>query len=1310
MKVKNSYIDGFFIAVALVLLLSPSLISILPLHTNIQQDSYKTPEDIRTIGTADIAGSDLYAEAIRAYVAGSNSLIKHSLFTNDTNIIKNLDMEDPAFSKCNIFLSTSNNQTSEIFPYPLTQRETEQQFKSSQNSFTGFLYYDSKLSPSEADEKSKRAFEIIHRKLELDLIQVNTSRSNYFPFIAYYPKWNDILETFTENIPDDGYWKAFDLERLSSNTYTTQNHLSLSYIMINSPDLFKGEIDFGNDQLDFNTGASNSPFLKGGDTASIFEQITTISEENQDLFGNMSTFLGENETSSTQGFGNMTSSIGNFSLSENSHYSILEVQYEGLSSGIRRIGDKKYEFDLFKALGYEGDSLAPSEKVYISLNGAFLSELDINVLCTDIIDTTPKYSKFSNYLLEQLAFLLSLSDTEFNIDTLENYSFEVFWRDFGGLKKNYMNIINLNNEFDVFNFLPILGFTGFPSFPSGLLNPLEDFKIKYELEDSESNIKLKNRLLGNNASFGAYNTFDFNITAENVGNKSVYGTPTAIPIDLDTAIYLTILLEGGNPNYADELKDTLWDIVDAEYPEYDSLKEFFNFDEDPKIFHFDTNGDGSNDYYYPDPFNISNLYPYNEHMDEVSYIIRESYAQLLTQLAMTRRGLESAFTNEYSVWNDNNWELTPGKSLSYIDANYDISDNDTYTSFQSLNFTINEALRLPRVIHGQEDLSTNPSMALNQDNENWILYSEEYQGQERVEIQFLAENSKPVDLENNTLNRVAIKFNLTSGFENVELEVFNFTSETFIGLGEYLLSVNGSERTYGLTKYNNSINDIFEEPENEEYRIIFRIRKQSDSSFNITIENIDIDFLRRDINPTKIQSTVKYSSSSGNVRYIKNANSITLSTGNMSSIVAYASLSNYNAFPGALNIYSIQLKNIGTTNAKNISIKVPLPGIIKNLNNFTREDNYLYYSKNELIPTQQIKINFSYYVPNSALFGDSIVRYNNSKSLEKGNSTGLTLSPNDVFSVAPINYETTFPYLRTIKIWLNSSTNSPSISEVFNVSLNVKNFGPSTLNSSQINVTSKDQYGDLMQITNDPLSFNEIAYNQTKSVKFTLNKTDWKGYLYPAIVHLLNHNSDTFQFLNSEPLIIGKIDLEIIKSVNIQDVEIGDLIEVSISVKNIGSICIKDIKINDVLSYSSHFSLINGRFIRTLDCLEPNEVAFLNYTIKSTSEAITTLKGAIVSYNYLYSIETHSNTLSIKIITPKFQQYFRIVIPSIISIVIVGGFIYYLRVYRKKHMESERKEIKILKQTSRDTILSIETSLKEYLSKQNLKEERELRI
>lgn len=138
---------------------------------------------------SDIAGSDLYAESINAFVAGNKSIIKQSLFTNDTNILSQFDSNDPAFYKCNIIVSASNGINPGIFPRILTESEIASQYVMGFNNFVGFLYYDKDLNTEDAQLRAERALKIIKRKFKIDLIMVNVSEPNFFPFIGYYPNW-----------------------------------------------------------------------------------------------------------------------------------------------------------------------------------------------------------------------------------------------------------------------------------------------------------------------------------------------------------------------------------------------------------------------------------------------------------------------------------------------------------------------------------------------------------------------------------------------------------------------------------------------------------------------------------------------------------------------------------------------------------------------------------------------------------------------------------------------------------------------------------------------------------------------------------------------------------------------------------------------------------------------------------------------------------------------------------------------------------------------------------------------------------------
>ncbi|GAH92369.1 unnamed protein product, partial [marine sediment metagenome] len=152
--------------------------------------------------------------------------------------------------------------------------------------------------------------------------------------------------------------------------------------------------------------------------------------------------------------------------------------------------------------------------------------------------------------------------------------------------------------------------------------------------------------------------FSYYISTENVGEITAWGIPTPIPIELNDYFLLLTL---GNQDIADEFQDTLWEVVRIEYPnQYESLEDFFNFDEDPRIFYFDTFGTGIYDTFFPNMLNLTNLSPYNEDIDNVIDIIVTGYPQLISALAilgLTPGELKDIFSNKYSIYNDDNWKL-----------------------------------------------------------------------------------------------------------------------------------------------------------------------------------------------------------------------------------------------------------------------------------------------------------------------------------------------------------------------------------------------------------------------------------------------------------------------------------------------------------------------------------------------------------------------------------------------------------------------------------------------------------------------------
>ncbi len=1251
--------------------------------------------------SSDIAGTDLYAEQINAYVAGNNSIIQQSLFTNDTNIFSQFDTTDPAFYKCNVLISASNAVQPDIFPSVLTESNIPSNHLMGFNNFVGFLYYDKEVDSIDAQLRAERALEIIKRKFEVDLMKLNVSEPNFFPFVGNYPNWEIFLHEITSNLPMDGYWKALDIARLTGEEYLKNHHLSSTFMIINSLDFFEGDFDISTDQLNFNTESIDLSFLENLEMGNLIDQFNEIIDNYGELF---------NATISDDELEQFIEILGAFTLSNDSHYTSLMVQYEGLNEGIKKLGGNQYKFNLWDSLGYEGDPLTPSEKIYIALIGAFMSDIEINILCTEIVDATPVNFEFYDYLLEQIGMIFYLAGGEFDVEAIKDYSFELFWVDEDGFKRSYVKLVNLNDPYDIVNLLQQLGFQGFSYIPTGITNPIDQFTVIYNISNSEPNLIIQKELVGENASYGAFRDFSYYISAKNVGNITAWGIPTPIPLELNDYILLLTL---GNQPLADELQNTIWEIVRIEYPnQYDSLEDFFNFDEDPRIFYFDSFGTGVFDTIYPNLLNLTNLSPYNEDMDNIIDIIITGYPQLITALValgLTPSELKDIFTNRYSIWNDDNWKLEPGKTISYYFHNVSIANLDSFTPFYSFNFSIETSPKTPEIIHGTA-LSP-PEMGLNKDNESWIIESVEKFLEQRIEINFIFKNETKVDLVNNTLERVSIIINFTApeNLDNLDFEIFNFDVEEFQDMYASLTSVVNNTWTFSIINNNDSLDWLFYPLDQVNHTILFKIRCANSEKFNISIDDLDVEFSIRDINTNDDSgSRVVFSTHTGNVQIDRRSNSVPLSTYDMASIIATSYLTNYNSKQGEINTYTIDFKNIGSRIAENISISLIIPGIIKDLNNFTISKSNLTYYLSKLAPSEEKTINFSFYTPNSRSIGDVLLSYNNPRNIQGGNSSKLSTLINEVYVASPVDYESRFPFVRIVEVgYSNSSfTIPPDINDIFNLTVIIRSVGPSGLAIPDINISMNDQFGDLRRIDKNDLYFTNIGYNESLAFNVTLKKKEWKGYYYPSINFIEGSEGKTIQISNSLSKILGKISFSLIKKVDKDQVEVGDEITVTIEVENTGTISISEVMISDMISYSqSEFSLIKGKLVNLIPSLNPAEKISFNYTLKAKKQALASLNPASISYYYLMKREEKSNTVNVKINTPKINQLYRIFFPIGLVVVISGLYIWQIRKYKKKKNEFQRTEMHIFKLSSRDSVLKIEHTLRERLNQ--LKEESE---
>ncbi len=1243
------------------------------------------------IKTSDIAGSDLYAESINVFVAGNKSIIKQSLFTNDTNILSQFDSNDPAFSKCNVIISASNGINPDIFPTILTESEIPSHYVVGFNNFVGFLYYDKEVDVKDAKLKAERALEIIRRKFRIDLIMVNVSEQNFFPFVGYYPNWECFFHELTSNFPMDGYWKALDINRLISKEYLENYHISSTFMLLNSLDFFDGDFNISTDQINFNIESLDLSFLQDLEMEDLFDQIDTIIADFGDLFN---TTVSENELEP------LLEIFGTFTLKSDSNYASISIQYEGLSEGIQKVGNNQYKFNLWESLGYEGEPLTPSEKIYIALTGAFMSNIEINILCTDIIDATPLSFEFYDYLIEQIGLLFYLMGSEFDAQALEDYSFELFWVDDGGIKQSFVKPVNLNDPNDVINLIQQFGFQGFSSIPTGLINPFMELSIVYNVSYSEPNLLIKKELLGGNASYGAYRNFSYYISAENVGNITAWGVPTQIPLELDYFFQIV------SPVQWENVKTDMWKVIDIEYPnQYESLEDFFNFDEDPRIFYFDSFGTGVYDTFYPDFYNTSNIWPYNEDADDIIEIVAKENPFYFP--IFTLDTVKDLFTNLQSIWNDDNWKLKPGEILSYQIDNYSIANLDSFSLFYINNFTIESTPITPKILSGTQLDGTTPEMALSTDYESWIIESVEKFVEQRIELEFIFKNDTNIDFTNNTLERVSIIINITTpdNLESLNFEIFDFNAEEFKNMSSYLDSIINNTWTFSIVNSNESLDWLFYPLDNKNYTVLFKIICTDSEQFNISINDLDIEFSTRDINFNNDSgSRVLYCSSTGYVQFERRSNSIPLNTFNAASVVAYSYLTKYNSNPGELNTYTINFKNIGSNIAENLSVSLLIPGIINNTNHFTLQNSNLSYYLEKLAPSEEKTLNFTFYVPNSISIGEISIIYYNPKNVQGGNSSKVMSLTNEVYISAAVDYEDFSPFVRTIEIYYNNSdtnpvNNMPAIGDVFNLTVNLKNTSPNKFKIPDINVLMNDQYYDLRRIDNQSLYFEDIAYNERITFYINLKKIGWKGYFYPSINYIEGSECKTIQISNSLFKILGEINFSIIKSVNKDQIENGDVITVNIEVENTGTIAIEDIKVNDVISYSqSDFSLLEGKLVNLIDSLEPNEKVKINYTLRAKRQVLVSLKPASIKFYYLLENEESSNDIMIKVITPKIRQFYYVFFPILIVFGVLVLYNWQIRKYKKKKSEFERSEMHIFELNSRETIFKVEHTLRERLS------------
>lgn len=911
-------------------------------HKNLGSDTLPN----KNLESSDVAGSDLYAEQISAFVAGDSSLIRQSFITNDSNIFKNLDFNDPGFINCSMMIAASNGIEPQIFPLPVGNSVFSSENFVINRPFFGFLLYnDTEGSNEVIQNRANRVLKIIKNAFNMQIILLNsTDDPNFFPFIGYYPNWNIMLDVMTSNAPLDGYWGTLDINRLSSNVYYENFHISSVILMLDSVDYLLETNSLIRKYLNFDISEFSLPFL---DTGGIIDIFSTT-------FGTL------NGSSNQLGGANVDSF-----LTTDSKILAAMVHYEGNEQSIENTGINQYEFDLFKAINYDYEikgALKPSEKIFISFLGALMTEIDISIFSSEVLATNPWNFNLSEYLIESIELISFLTDQDFNIEDIENYSIGPSWISSNGVSQLTGVLQNLVDPADILNLLSIFtgGGGGTAFLPTGILNPIdEEFVTTYKIENSEPILLIEKELISYPLDTGNYQT---KITVTNRGNVTAWGQDIGSVIDFNDILQIPTLID---------------EFIQEIHPEVEDSREYLSKEGNPRFFFIDS-GTGIADYIYPDFTNLDSIVFYNE---EVALeIMNSSYNYFFLVRGMDendKQDLADSITNPDSIMNPDHWKINPGENITYTTAVSSLTQYYDYDLIKLLNFTNSGDLE-PLVTYGSPSETTIVDNAHEFDKNYWNITSETIGEQNFIQILFSFKNSTNINLEKHNIDRLQFQASYFSNSTYLEsnLEFFNLSINDFGSFQEIPFNnTDGSNQTIAYSAFTN-LSDYFDPL--DDYRMLFRLTFSSNESILLSMDSLNVSFADRKLSQVLLPSaTVTYTTFSGNTTYTVESNEIIAVTDYAPLLLAKADLEHFNSFPGEINKFYLNITNLGFKEAKNLNISLEIPGKIKDAGNFTLIDGFLEIFSLELHPNKTYEFWFEFYTPNSILIPTVTIEYEN---------------------------------------------------------------------------------------------------------------------------------------------------------------------------------------------------------------------------------------------------------------------------------------------------------------------------------------------
>ncbi len=1208
-----------------------------------------------------VAGNEFYAEQITASVYGDISLLTHSLVTNDSNIFQRLDFTDPAFHDASLVISASNGKASLADPSVFTPGLGQMTGAFGSNAFFGFLYYNNVTSLFDIQERSPRAFRILSEALQLDLIRYDTGSNRFFPFVGYYPRWDVFQNVLFSGVPKDGYFGVIDYSRLSSAAYLAAKPFSGTIVLLDNIDVLEQLADVAGNYYNIDVaGLIEMPSFNLGQL-----DITTLAQGFGGIpFMNTTDLLGVGSS-----LGAFTSILGTGDLEsfmQDSRVLGLVAQYEGDPAGIVKNYDGTYTFDLFKALNYTGTQLKPSKSIYIALVGALFSAVTVNLFSAEVVDFTPKRCDFSSSLIERIELATFITGQDIDLSMLTDYSFKTFWETTGGQSVIYANIYNPTNNQDILNSLYQLGMKGTPGIPLGLLNPLSAFWVRYAIPDAELMLGVKTSIdTGFNNITGESSQF---INVSNVGNRDVWGVVADRPFV--SAEQVIGALQDTVPGVYNYLEEFAWNTFDQTMEEFLGMKDARNF-------YLDTNGDGAYDAFYPNPYDTNGLYPYNP--DFAMWLLSpmaDSDEVFGALGAVGQAALSAFFNNTQSIFNPENYKLSPGDGFTYESNSVTASTVNTWSSFEEYNYTQGT---FPSIVYGQSIDGTTPvgGLAVN-DTLRWNISSQQVGVQHQLQVIFKFQNStipNPVK-ELDQLRLVWRGMNNVSLAGNLQWAIFNRSAGESGLFEDFTWDTNNVNDSYATTTHNFNAGFANLTDAANNYTTFLRLTVVADAPFHISIDDFNLNFTMLDTNGLDLGSAhVTYSTQESYNRLTVTANNALLTTRDAPSLVGQAELKHIISDAGELNTYTLRLVNNGTRSARDVNVTVDIPGIIVDTGNFTLHGNTLNCSVGD-IPAHVLlaNISFTFRTPNTLLIPQARIDYDNFIDLQ-ANKTDFSTVANQIFLTAPIDYDTRVPYLNRLSYMLSANATAPAIGEHVNVTITVQNTGSETVR--EINLLWGTNLEGLACMSDSSFRITNLlpGAGNARTLSVILNKTTYRGYLIPPIAAINGTESQTIRQTTPSPIILGLSSLRITRSASERQPEPGDIITIIVNITNNGSIDMEDMLVNDINCFPQDgFTLNSGILVFSITKLAPGESTTFNYTLKAKNQGHYDLRPAEVSYFFIYKETFESPTYMTVVKAPSYILMLYFAVPLVASLICIAIYYGLKKKSQKEDYELRRRE------------------------------------